>query len=95
MAKSATLSIRTDPAVKAQAEAIYQGFGITLTDAVNIFLRKSIMEGGLPFDMRQPNAETISALREAEDIIAGRVDAKRYGSARELFAELDAEDDDT
>ena len=39
MAKTATLNIRTDPIIKAQAEKIYQAFGITLTDAVNIFLR--------------------------------------------------------
>ena len=46
------------PVVKSQAEQIYQSFGITLTDAVNILLRKSVMEGGLPFDMRRPNAAT-------------------------------------
>lgn len=94
MAKSATLNIRTDPTVKMQAEAIYRRFGITLTDAVNIFLRKSIMEGGLPFDMRAtPNAETVAALREADEIIAWQRPAKGYASARELFAELDAEGD--
>jgi len=94
MAKTATLNIRTDPDVKSQAEQIYQNFGITLTDAVNIFLRKSIMEGGLPFDMRQPNAATIAAMRETEDILAGRMQARRYTSAKELFDDLDAEEDD-
>lgn len=95
MPKSATLNIRTDPAVKAQAEQIYRSFGITLTDAVNIFLRKSVMEGGLPFDMREPkpNAETLAAMRETEDILAGRVKTKRYTSVKELFDDLDAEDD--
>ena len=93
MAKTATLNIRTDPAVKAQAEQVYRNFGITLTDAVNIFLHKSVMEGGLPFDMRQPNAATLEAMRETEDILSGRVRTKRYASARELFDELDAEDD--
>lgn len=93
MAKSATLNIRTDPAIKRQAEDIYQSFGITLSDAVNIFLRKSIMEGGLPFDMRpsRPNAETVAAMRETEDILSGKTQTKRYASARELFDELDAE----
>lgn len=94
MAKTATLNIRTDPDIKARAEQLYRSFGITLTDAVNIFLRKSIMEGGLPFDMRSPNAETLAAMRETEDIIAGRVQAKSYSSARELFDDLDAEDDE-
>ena len=95
MPKTATLNIRTDPTIKSQAERIYQGFGITLTDAVNIFLRKSIMEEGLPFDMRprQPNAVTLEAMREAEEILAGRVETKRYPSAQALFDELDAETD--
>lgn len=94
MPKTATLNIRTDPTVKAQAERVYREFGITLTDAVNIFLRKSIMEGGLPFDMRQPNAATIAAMRETEDILAGRIQTKRYSSAQALFDDLDAETDD-
>ncbi len=85
------LNIPTDPDVKSQAELIYRSFGITLTDAVNIFLRKSVMEGSLPFDMRQPNAATVNAMRETEDILAGRVKAGRYASAKELFDDLDAE----
>ena len=95
MPKTATLNIRTDPHIKAQAERIYQDFGITLTDAVNIFLRKSIMEGGLPFDMREPkpNAVTMAAMRETEDILAGRIQTKRYSSAQALFDDLDAETD--
>ena len=94
MARTATLNIRTDPVVKAQAERIYQEFGITLTDAVNIFLRKSIMAGGLPFDMRNPNAATLAAMRETEAILAGEVRTKRYSSAQERFDELDAEEDE-
>ena len=94
MSKTATLNIRTDPDVKARAEHIYRSFGITLSDAVNIFLRKSVMEGGLPFDMRQPNATTLAAMRETEDILSGKIQTKRYASARELFDELDAEDND-
>lgn len=91
MAKTATLNIRTDPDIKSRAEQLYRSFGITLTDAVNIFLHKSIMEGGLPFDMRDPNADTIAAMRETEDILAGRIQTKKYSSARELFDDLDHE----
>lgn len=96
MAKTAVLNIRTDPDVKAQAEAVYQQFGITLSDAVNIFLRKSVMVGGLPFAMKgqMPNAATLAAMAETEDILAGRTHAKKYSSARELFDDLDAEDDE-
>ena len=95
MAKTATLNIRTDPIIKAQAEKIYQAFGITLTDAVNIFLRKSIMEGGLPFDMKQPryNTETEAAMQEARTIMNGQTSVKTYRSAGDLFREIDAETD--
>jgi DNA-damage-inducible protein J len=93
MAKTANLNIRIDPDTKAGAEQLFSNFGITVTDAVNIFLRQSLMVGGLPFEMKQPrfNRETEAAMREARDIATGKVAAKGYTSARELFAELDAE----
>jgi addiction module RelB/DinJ family antitoxin len=51
MAKNANLYIRVNQNTKNQAEQIFSSFGITVSDAVNIFLNKSIMVGGLPFDM--------------------------------------------
>ncbi|MDR2574397.1 MAG: type II toxin-antitoxin system RelB/DinJ family antitoxin [Desulfovibrio sp.] len=93
MAKTANLNIRIDPDTKAEAEQLFSSFGITVTDAVNIFLRQSLMIGGLPFEMKQPrfNRETGAAMREARDLATGAVAAKGYSSAKELFAELDAE----
>jgi len=55
MAKTATLNIKTDPEIKEHAEALYESFGITLSDAVNMFLRMSLMEGGLPFELKIPD----------------------------------------
>ena len=61
--------------------------------AVNIFLHQSLMVGGLPFEMKQPgyNDETEAAMQEARDIASGKIPAKSYASARELFEELDRE----
>ena len=91
--KTATLNMRVDPSVKEEAERVYAQFGMNLTVAVNVFLHKSIMEGGLPFDLRQPrfNADTELAMREARDIAAGRVAATRYASAAQAFADVDDE----
>ena len=52
------------------------------------------MEGGLPFDVKQPsfNSETSTAIKEAKMIMSGKIPAKRYSSAKELFDELDRED---
>ena len=95
MAKTANINVRIDPETKARAEQLFASFGITVTDAINIFLHQSIMEGGLPFEMKQPryHAETEAAMQEARAIIEGQISAKRYASARALFEELDAETD--
>lgn len=90
MAKTATINIRIEPEIKADVEKLFSSFGITVSDAVNIFLRKSLMEGGLPFDVKQPryNGETEEAMQEARNIAAGKVPAKRYANVKELFEDL-------
>ena len=94
MAKTANINIRIEPDVKHNAEDLFGSFGICITDAINIFLRTSIMEGGFPFAIKQPsyNIETLSALAEARDILSGKVQTKTYNSPEELFEDLDAED---
>jgi len=93
MAKTANLNIRIDPETKASAERLYSQFGITMTDAVNMFIHQSLMVGGLPFELRNPrySAETEAAMREARKIMAGKLETKAYRSARELSEELDRE----
>jgi DNA-damage-inducible protein J len=54
MAKTANINIRVDPEVKSTVDGIFSHFGITVADAVNIFLHKVMIVGGLPFDMTLP-----------------------------------------
>ena len=54
MAKSSSMYIRIDPQVKSDVEAIYSQYGMSVTDAINVFLYQSRNIGGLPFDLR-PN----------------------------------------
>ena len=49
-----TIQFRTDETTKAQSVEIFQQLGITMTDAINMFLRQSILHGGLPFDLKIP-----------------------------------------
>ena len=64
------LNIRTDREVKEAAEKIYSRLGINMTTAVNMFLRASIRECGIPFDLKlnAPNQETLKAMEEAWEI---------------------------
>ena len=90
MTKTASLHIRIDPAVKTRVEELYSSFGITVTDAINMFLNLSLMEQGLPFELRRRNA-TFAAMQEALDIEAGLIPSKAYKSAKKLSEELDSE----
>ncbi len=96
MAKTTNINVRTDPVVKAEAEHLFASFGITVSDAINIFLHQSILVGGLPFEVKRPmyNAETLTAMQEARDISSGKIKTKSYSSAKELLDELDNETDD-
>lgn len=62
------ISIRMDADLKAQAEALFNELGMNLTTAFNIFVYRSLREGGIPFKVRleQPNKETIAAMLEEE-----------------------------
>lgn len=93
MAKTASINMRVNPDVKSQAESVFSSLGMTLTEAVNVFLHKAIMEGGMPFDVRQPryNATTEAAMREARDIMEGKSQAKGYSSIDEMFSDLGIE----
>ena len=51
-ARSAEVKSYVLPDVKSGAQAVYARWGMSLSDAVNTFLIKSIEVGGLPFDMR-------------------------------------------
>lgn len=86
MAKAASLNIRVEPETKTKAEALFSHFGITLSDAVTMFLRQSIIDGGLPFRvwLGTPNATTVAAMHEAESNDA----PGRFASPQELFDDL-------
>ena len=62
---------------------------MNLSTAFNIFVRQSLREGGLPFDvsLKKPNKETIAAMLEAERI-AKDSNVKTYTDLDELFADL-------
>ena len=46
------ISIRMDADLKAQADALFTELGMNLTTAFNIFVRQSLREGGIPFEVR-------------------------------------------
>ena len=93
--KDTNFNMRMNSQKKIALESLYSSLGISLPEAVNIFFEKSLLVGGLPFNVRLPryNRETGDAILEARGIMSGQIPAKSYSSPRELFDELDAEED--
>lgn len=85
------LNIRTDSEIKSAAEKIFEELGLSMSSAVNIFLRQTIREKGIPFalTLNVPNAETVEAIEEGRRIAYDK-DVKGYKSIEELKKALDA-----
>lgn len=89
-----TLNVRVDENVKKEASVLFNDLGLDLSTAVNIFLRQSIMRGGLPFEVvkETPNAETIAAIQEVQEMKKHPERYKGYTNLDELWADLKDED---
>lgn len=62
-ARKAEGKFRTTSEVKDRATEIYSHWGLTLSDAINVFLVKSIEVGGLPFEMRSPKMPSLEKIK--------------------------------
>ena len=60
-----TTSIKLDVEIKAKAKEIFKELGITMGEAVNIFLNQVALHQGLPFEVKIPNEETKKAIEDA------------------------------
>jgi len=67
MAKSTSVNVRTTEDVKKRAEVILNGLGLNISSAVNLFLKQVINYRGIPFDLRLPDKETLSAMEDIEN----------------------------
>ena len=85
------MSIRRDTELKKQADAMLSDMGLNMTTAMNMFLRQVVRQGRIPFEIATdiPNSETLAAMKEVDDMINGKIPAKKYTSTDELFKDLE------
>ncbi len=89
--QTTNLNVRTNHEIKNQAEAIFNELGLTMTAAINIFLRASIREQGMPFPVTlgNPNSVTKAAIEEGRRI-AKDPTVKGYTNMADLKAALES-----
>lgn len=61
MAKTANLYARIEPEVKEEAESILSALGIPASNAINMFYKQIILHKGIPFEVKIPSAQPVSA----------------------------------
>lgn len=87
MAATTMVHVRVDEQVKAQATDTLAAMGLSVSDAVRVFLMRVIAEKQLPFVLKVPNTETLNAMTEADEI--ARTHRARFATATELFDDLE------
>jgi DNA-damage-inducible protein J len=87
MAATTMVHIRLDENVKAQATETLAAMGLSVSDAVRVFLMRVIAEKQLPFALKVPNAETRDAMQEADAIVRTR--RARFTKAADLLNDLE------
>ena len=79
MAATAMVHVRVDENIKAQATETLAAMGLTVSDAVRVFLMRVVADQQMPFALKAPNAETRAAMTEADEITRSR--SARFGTA--------------
>lgn len=86
-ARTSMLHVRVEDDTKEQATEALNAMGLTMSDAVRLFLKRVVAEQAFPIELKVPNALTRAAMAEADKIAAkGKV---RFNTANDLMADLE------
>ena len=58
-------NVYLDATTKKKAQEIFKQYGLGLSEAFNIFLTQSVLQRGIPFEIKIPNDETLEAIKDA------------------------------
>jgi DNA-damage-inducible protein J len=87
MAATAIVRARIDEKTKRKASKALAGMGLSMSDAIRLMLVRVAEEKALPFDVYEPNEESLKAIAELE-----RGEGQRFETIEELMADLNARD---
>ena len=76
--------VRVNGKIKTQATRALTAMGLSVSDAVRVFLTRIAADKQLPFDLKVPNVETRAAMSEARSM--GKA---RFSTVDSLIRELD------
>ncbi len=87
MANTTMLHVRVDEDVKAQAGEALASMGLSVSDAVRIFLKRVVNDQAFPLELKVPNASTRAAMQEARALAKAK--SARFQSVDRLVDDLE------
>lgn len=86
MTKTANINMRIDPEFKKKVEKMFNELGLTTTEAINIFLHQSLLQGGLPFEVKNyKKANYFAELHQSiEQLEQGKIVIKTIDQLEEM-----------
>ena len=87
MPTTTMIHVRVDEQLKVQAAETLAAMGLTVSDAIRVFLTRVVADQELPFAIKAPNASSRAAMAEASEIIKGR--RARFASADALIDDIE------
>ena len=87
MASTAFVRARIDEKLKAEASEVLAEFGLTVSDVVRMTLTRVAKDGAVPLELKVPNAQTQTAMRESRALM--KKHNQRFNNAKDIFKALD------
>lgn len=85
MAKGTFVQARIDPNIKAQARDVLDKLGISMSEAIGVYIRQIVLQQGIPFKLKLPNQTTQQAVKQLESD-----KGVTFDNADELFKDLES-----
>ena len=84
------INVRIDSELKKSAEELFNDLGLNMSAAITMFLKSAVSHDGIPFEVKRisPNAETIAALAEYDEMKKNPNKYRRYSSFNDLMDEV-------
>ena len=84
------ISVQIDKKDKELATNILNSLGLNMSTYINMAIKQLINKDGVPFEVvnKKQNKELLKALKEGQDILDGKKDAKSYTDMYELLKDL-------
>lgn len=84
------INVQVDSKDKELANEILKDLGLNMSTFINMAIKQVIKRNGVPFEVRnpEPSEELLEALKEADDILNGKIDKKGYTNVKEMMEDI-------